>query len=359
MNSPLHGLEQPCRHTPDPAERVMFEVTPAWDHTLAFRIPLPRGWDRALHLGTWAEVPTVARPIGMFVSMQPPGTVAMAVMTTPMPIEVRVEDWVRRDQERAGWTVLDQRWHDTPHGLRCVTWATQNNLVRGTVAFADAGRLYTVNCQSPLSGQAKLADLVWASALALALELPAGPGRLEARHRLECDGHHFEVPASWEAEPTRVGRNAVHRDVALIDPRGPLRAKLRVRVGGDAETTLDVRRRHTLARLAAAGWAPSRAIDPLDTPWYAQPGGWEARQLTATSPLGEPFHLRVTHGTADGIPVEAMVAGSTDGPTSWMRAVRALEIAIESLEVHPTNPHPMVDHPRRMPVITPAMAPCA
>ncbi|MEM6989698.1 MAG: hypothetical protein AAF721_04355 [Myxococcota bacterium] len=329
----LFGLDAPVPVVGgDGTPHDVIRVTPYDDETLRYVVALGRGWQRAEVLGDFLDLPTVQRPVGAFGTGGPPAGQSMTVTITPMAIEIRAEDWVRHVFARSGWTVHDQRWHDTDHGPRVVTWGTRGRFVKATVAFADGGRLWMTHCMGAAGMQPAVAGTVWDSAMPLHVERPLAAERLEARAELACGDHRFQIPMSWELRRTHVGEAVACTDAALLDPRRlPTPALLRVRVATDRVDSIDERRARTLARLKKAGWSLARAVNEPRRAWRGCPPGWQLRELQAVTPEGETVELLLTHGDWEERAVETC-AGALSGRTRcWMRAVRASEIAVESL----------------------------
>jgi hypothetical protein len=250
----------------------------------------------------------------------------MTVTTTRMSMEVRIEDWVRTVFERSRWIVDDQHWEETEHGPRLVTWGMRLGVTKGTVAFADGGRIFMVHC---LGMRRKAVEETLAeAAMSIRLTRPGGPGRLEARRDVGCGEHRFQLPFAWEVR--KAGATTLVAD--LIDPRGdPPPATLRIRFGGDPNQPAEARRKDTLRRLWDAKWRPAREIVDPEQLWYGCPEGFEVRELRARTPHGDVADLQIMHGVHADVPVELLVAGTKDRPRCWMRAIRALEVAAESL----------------------------
>jgi len=313
-------------------------VTPFDDETLRYSLGLFSEWQRAEELGEFLDLPTVQRPIGAFGSGGPPEGQSMTVTLTPMAIEIRMEDWVRQVFERSQWTVLDQRWHENEGDPRLVTWGTRKNVVKGTVAFADGGRVFMIHCMGAARRQAAVATTLWHCAMSLRLERPAGPGALEGRVELGCGEHGFQLPLSWDTRSEFIGTHAATTDAALLDPRRlPSPTALRMRIGGSPELPLQTRREASLARLRKAGWALARQLTEPDAPWRGRPARWQIIELQARTKAGDPVKLRIAHGDHEGLAAEVLVTGHEQRPRCWMRALRALEIAAESLGPRPPD----------------------
>jgi hypothetical protein len=329
----LVGLDDPPRFAGGQQQEIAWvSVTPLRDEGLRYVIGQPRGWQCAQRLGEYVDLPTVQRPIGMFCCGGPPLGQAMTVTTTPMQIEIRIEDWIRHVFERADWRVHDQRWHETDHGQRLVTWGTSRRTVMGTVAFADAGRIIMTHCMGAVGRQPEVALTLWRCAMPMRMRQPASAGRLEARIDAGCGAYGFEMPYSWRVRAELCGTGCARADVDLVDPRGgPPPATLRMRVGGDPELPVDVRRRQTFGRLAKAGWVPSLTITEPDELWRGRPDGLTLQEVRARSRSGAIADLRIGHGEHDGAAFEVIVACEEGRPRCWMRAKRALEIAVETL----------------------------
>lgn len=320
----------------------MLEVTPLRDSTFTYRLAVPRDFRVSADMGERLDVPFVQRPIGTFGCGGAPHGLQITVTTTPMPIEIRIEDWIHHVASRSRIVVHDERWHDTPAGHRHVTWGTRDRVVKGTVAFADGGRLWMAHCMGDARRQAEVAAMLWWCAMPLRVVRPGGPGRLEARREHACGAFGFSLPWSWARGSEGGSDGRAHTTAKLVDPRGPVRAKLRVHVGDPLPMPLAERRALTLSRLRARGWTFARQVDAPRRRWYGRPDGWEVALVKGRCSSGSTFDVCLAHGPCEGVGAEIVLAGVEETSRAWMRGLRALEIAAETLvrRPEPRDPAP-------------------
>lgn len=325
MTPYLHALEDDSG-LPEPTLKACV-ILPMKDEALRYAIGVPADWQVLTQMGEVVDAPHIQRPIGAFGSGPPPYGQALAVTMTPLPTEVRLEDWVRRLCVRAEWRVLDQRWHQTEHGPRLVTWSGRDRFLRATVAFADCGRVLMTHCMGDIGSQPALATTLWRTALPLHLVKPGGDGRLEARESHSTDGIAFDLPNSWQSSPDDSWATA-----SLTDwhRRAPV-ATIRVRVHGDIEQSHEARRQSTAGRLWQDGWRTSRTLDDPGAPGPGCSDSWQLRDGEVNLPGGMLAKLRLAHGECEGQAVEVVATCEVERELLWMRTTRALEIVIESL----------------------------
>ncbi len=325
---PLNGMTEAPPVIGDVAELRATDVTPLGDERFRYRIAVPRSWQHPDSLGHYVDLSTIPRPIGAFARDHQ----SMTITTTPLAMEVRLEEWLRTGVERSGWTVHDQRWQSTDHGPRLMMWMTRSRSVRCTVAFADGGRLIATHCLGTVCRRDELAGIAWYCALSLHMVRPVSDGQLEARHHVRLGEFGFELPWSWEAGTASLGTAHTKVDARLSDPRGgSAPAVLRVRVGGTSDRTTDERRCATLRCLHASGWVLARACEVPTHPWPAAPVGWEVRELAARSSAGDAVRLTLAHGHVGDVDAEVIVACDPQRPRCGMRAARGLELATQTL----------------------------
>jgi hypothetical protein len=309
----------------------LLEVTPLRDSTFTYRLAVPRDFRVRASVGERLDMPFIQRPIGVFGCGGAPHGLQITVTTTPMPVEIRIEDWVRHVASRSRFVVHDERWHDTPAGPRHVIWGTRDRIVKGTVAFADGGRLWMAHCMGDARRQPEVAAMLWWSAMPLRVVRPGGPGWLEARRDHACGGWRFSLPWSWARGSEGADAGGAHTTARLVDPRGPVRAKLRVHVGDPLHMPIVERRAVTLSRLRGRGWTFARHVDTSARSWYGRPEGWEVAVVKGRCRAGSAFDLCLAHGPCDGVGAEIVLAGAEETARAWMRGLRALEIAAETL----------------------------
>ncbi|HWB74234.1 MAG TPA: hypothetical protein VG755_04750 [Nannocystaceae bacterium] len=303
-------------------ELEVVRVVPPGGEPHAYRLPVPRGWAYGGSVGKALELDTIARPLGTFV--QADRSASIVVTVTPLPIEVRVEEWLADDLGRARWKLEQMKWHRMRGAPKLAVFARRDAHVRAIAAIPDGGRLYAVNVHAPANRAKEVADRLWWSAMAFSLCRPAGPGRLEGRQRVELGSHVFEAPVSWIA--------GARGELVLRHPSGVERGRIAVRVDRTTSgaTPIDRRRTATLTRFVKRGLVLARTLEVPPRPWQGLPEGWELRGLAARNKAGDTVDLLLVHGTIDGVCVEVAAVGSRSTQRSWMRTARAVEIACET-----------------------------
>jgi hypothetical protein len=305
-------------------------VVPPGGESHAYRLPVPRGWAYGSSVGKALDFDTIARPIGTFV--QPDRSASIVVGVTPLPIEVRLEEWLAEDLGKARWQMDAMAWHRIGALPKLAIVARRDTHVRAMAAIPDGGRLYTVNVHAPAARASEVVDRLWWSAMMFRLCRPGGTGRLEARQAIELGRHRFDAPYSWEARPARITPSDARVQLLLRHPAGAPRGQLTVRVDRTTNTMpIEARRAATLAHLSSKGLVLARTLEQPEQPWHGVPNGWELRSLAARNVAGATVDLLLVHGAVDDACVEMIAMGSRGTPRSWMRTARALEIACETL----------------------------
>lgn len=313
------------------AEYEVVRVVPPGGDSYSYRLPVPRGWAYAGSVGRALDLDTIPRPIGTFVAGDRATSIVVAV--TPLPIEVRVEEWMAAELEGAGWTVTQMQWHRVGVAPKLAIAAQHQRHVRTIAAIPDGGRLYTVYVQGPTARAAEVGDRLWWSAMAFDPCRRGGPGRLEARQDVVVGAHRFEAPISWRAGPPTLTAEVAKVELELRHPSGTPRGGVAVRTGLPSPTPLADRRQATLARLRGRGLVLARTITAPASPWRGVPADWELRTTQAKTPTGDLVEVLLVHGNTTAGAVEVLGVGSPEAKRSWMRTRRAVEIACESLAV--------------------------
>lgn len=306
-------------------------IIPSLDPTLAFELVLPSGWRHTREHHT--ELCRIGLPVPLAVFEDAAGSALVAVSATRLPFEVDVEDWCRFRCVEAGWEVLSAS-PVTDAGAPFVhefVGRRPGGLVRADAAFLDGPRLIQMHAVGRALDSAGLCG--WASRRGFRLLDPSGASLIEPRATVRF-GQEFEleVPASWNVRtPPNNGAAAV--DIVLgrhtwLGVRAHRRGEMRM--------DLDARR----ARLRAELLDDSVAVDReggLDRPRTSVldslPGWAGGRLFAAVGPGPALCEVRMWHRELDEHHVDAVLV--IDQPITrrltWMRAIRALEIAIASI----------------------------
>jgi hypothetical protein len=317
--------------TQPPVALAPIRITPSLDPTLAFELSLPSGWrhTRDHH----AELCRVGLPVPLAVFEDTAGSALVAVSATRLPFEIDLEDWCRFRCVESGWDILSSRPITDPGAtfVHELVARRPGGIMRSDAALLDGPRLIQMHAIGPALDAAGLAG--WASHWGFRLLDARGTPRIEPRATV-CFGHEFEleVPESWNVRtPTSVGAAAV--DLVLGQ-----RTWIGVRTHrhGDVRSDVEARRAGLRAELLDEGIAVDRegGFDRPRTSILAALPGWASgRIFAAVGPGPVLCEVRMWHRELDDHHVDAVLV--IDQPITrrmtWMRAIRALEIAIASV----------------------------
>jgi hypothetical protein len=315
------------------AEHDVVRVVPPGGEAYAYRLPVPRGWAYGGSVGRALALDTIARPLGTFVS--PDRLLSMTIAMTPLPIEVRLEEWLGAELGSAGWQVDEMSWHRIAGAPKLAISARREGHLRAIAAMADGGRLYAVHVQGPATRSAELGERLWWSAMAFDPCRHAGLGRLEARQRVAVGSHRFEIPISWEAGATEDSQV----QLVLRHPAGVERGRLVVRIDHQNPTTTPIEQRRvaTLAALTGRGLVLARKLDTPAPAWQGLPRDWELVGVSARNTGGDVVDMWIAHGNSGDRCVEVIAAGNRETPRSWMRTARAAELVCATIAALPTR----------------------
>lgn len=303
---------------------VIIEGQPALNQWL----PLPKSWTQQDAPGPYLDLVGIPRPIGVYASGQSPAHLGLLVTVTSVPFEVRLEDWVEQERACSGFLLQRQSWQSSVAGPRLVSWSTKAGVVCASVAFADTGRVFVAHCVADRRWIADVAGVVEHFLLESSLQRPGTPGRLEALYSAHAGRHTFQIPASWRWAQR-------HATAELIDPRGPTRARLQLRVIEGPIRPTATRHKALQAQLRARRWTPARAFGSAPRDMIRD--GWVIAELDVHNHKQQPCTMLIAHGTIGDCEAELLATSSKQTPRCWQRTIRALEIAIDTLRISPSD----------------------
>ena len=319
-------------------------VVPSGDESLRYVLPVPRGWGRVCAL---AANPAAGRPeiLGIFSPQPDLAGPRLIVSATRLRWDVDPLLWTRYHWEAAGWRIaaarpLEARWHPRFEvgALRRVEGEVE---VRRGVGFVDNGRLLRVDAVAPSSVWARVHDTLWPCGVLFSLAKPTYRREVEARMRIGNSSLvAFGLPASWAATIAPSPTGGVERWVASPTDEIGRSAALRVEASVWDGATLDsietrqYRVRHELGR---QGIRISRRIERIHAGLAAGTPGLAGVFAAVGRDDEESFEVRFAHRVVDGVLVDytMVVASPKRFPVDFMRAARALEIAVATTEVRP------------------------
>ena len=322
-------------------------IVPSSDPTLAYSLPIPKGWGRVQGLGVHA---TAGRPeiLGIFAPDPDIEGPRIIVSATRLRWDVDPAEWVRHGWELAGWSIamarpLEARWHPRFEvgGLRTIDRRVE---VRRATGFVDNGRLLRVDVAGPASTWERMHDVLWPCGVLMALDRPTY--RREVEPQVHRGGPHmaFCLPESWSARPQPPPWLGTTRWVAEpADTQGSVGLRIEAtRWQYDRAEPIETRQH----RLHHELW--TRGISLARQPKRIAPGsamgtpGLVGTYVATARDREQTFELRFAHRDVDGWSFDytAVIASPERCPLDRMRAIRALEIAIATTQIRPKEHTP-------------------
>lgn len=319
-------------------------MVPSGDESLRYVLPIPRGWGRVCAL----EVsPAPGRPeiLGIFSPQPELSGPRVIVSATRLRWDVDPLLWTRHHWEAAGWKIavarpLDARWHPRFEvgGLR-----RQEGLVevRRGVGFVDNGRLLRVDAVAPSSQWPRVHDVLWPCGVLCSLAKPTYRREVEARRRI---GNSllvaFGLPASWHA--SRVSAPWVGVERWVVAPSDEIGRSVALRVeasawSGETLEPIEARQLRVRHELWQQGIRMARRAERIHAGLAAGTPGLAGVFAVVARDDEETFEVRLAHRVVEDVIVDytLVVASPERFPLDFMRASRALEIAVASTEVRP------------------------
>ena len=309
----------------DADTKVIIQVEPSIDPSLAFEIQLPAGWTRVD--GWHRELCRLGMPVPLAVfACAEVRDQVVAVSAEQLPAEVDVVDWCRFRCVNAGWLVTSTREILEGRGCEVVARRASGWTRRDRVVLDGARLVYTHELAWEKSGAEERRGL----------EVPVHLLRPSSVDRVERwidaalgDGLTFSLPASWRFVPTR-GELAASVDAELVTKRGVMAVLgVRARPCEERPRWLAARLEDVRTELLRWGFVIEREAEP-DQPReraMREIACWRGGFVLGTAEAsGIAFDVR-------GFAVVAWVgvAWRVGARLEWMRAIRALEIAVSSL----------------------------
>lgn len=261
----------------------------------------------------------------------------VVVTAMPLPFDVDAEDWSRFRGAARGWAVVASEPAETASGPGlAMTFERAEGLVRHDVGLVARRSLVTVHV---VGTRASWPEVV-ASVGTVGASMRIHGDHDAAVERRVCNalaaGVTVELPASWrpraiggtQGQPHATTHFEAIGGAGWIAIRATPRSAASVSLG---ERSAALSRWLVDRRIAVR--EVSRADLPRSTVLAAQPGWRGGFLLDAWGPCLRPLEVRTWHVDLARADIDAMLVVDHDAsrPLSWMRGIRALEIAIASL----------------------------
>jgi hypothetical protein len=322
-----------------PETHLAMKIRPDHDAKLRYAIPIPKGWGRATALATPNAPPGVPEPLGIFSPTPDLKGPRVIVSAKRMQWEVDPLEWVRWAWIHNGWKIEVARRLDAPYegrfeigGTREVGGVTE---VRRATGFLDNGRLVRVDVAAPQRVWAQVHDMLWPCGVMMQLKEATGRRQVEALPRRKGPGASFELPKSWRA--MKGVKDGSLRWMASLDADVQRCAAIRIDVTSRRRAQpMDRRQRAIAAEIAAGGLLLDSRTEPVDPDCGAALEGWRGHhRIGARGRDGERFEIRMAHRETKACAIDYVMLAPEPGRfhLDWMRATRALEVAIETTKV--------------------------
>ncbi|MCX4248123.1 hypothetical protein [Paraliomyxa miuraensis] len=323
-------------------------IVPTGDPTLAYSLPIPKGWGRVQGLGVQAPV---GRPeiLGLFAPDPDIEGPRIIVSATRLRWDVDPVEWVRHGWELAGWSIamaqpLEARWHPRFEvgGLRTIDRRVE---VRRATGFVDNGRLLRVDVAGPASTWDRMHDVLWPCGVLMALDRPTFCREVEPRVRRGGPYMAFCLPESWTARPQPPPWVGTTRWVA--EPTDAAQGSVGLRIDAtrwqyDRPEPVQTRQHRLHHELWIKGIALARQPKRIPPGSAMGTSGLVGIYLATARDSQQTFELRFAHRDVDGWSFDytAVIASPERYPLDRMRATRALEIAVATTEIQPEEHTP-------------------
>jgi hypothetical protein len=340
----------PFRDAPLTLERLRethrrLEVVPTSDPSLAYSLPVPKGWGHVSELGGCASA---GRPEILGIFAPDPDLDGPRIIVSAMRLRWDVDpvEWVRHGWELAGWGIamarpLEARWHPRFEvgGLRHVEGRTD---VRRATGFIDNGRLVRVDVAGPAATWDKQHDILWPCGVLMSLVKPT------YRREVEPLIHHggprmrFALPESWRALPQSSPLGAGSRWLATPMEGAQGSVALRIEATSwrrDRPESIEARQHRLHHELWAKGISVSHSPRRVPAGSAAGTPGLAGMYAAHARDRDERFELRFAHCDVDGWSFDyaTVIASPERCPIDRMRAIRALEIAVTTTRTPPKD----------------------
>ena len=319
-------------------------VVPSGDDSLRYVLPVPRGWGRVTAL---AASPSAGRPeiLGIFSPQPDLSGPRVIVSATRLRWDVDPLLWTRHHWETAGWKIavarpLDARWHPRFEvgGMRRLEGGVE---VRRGVGLVDNGRLLRVDAVAPSSIWAQLHDTLWPCGVLFSLAKPTYRREVEARRRIgKSSLVAFGLPASWHATRGAPPWAGIERWVAAPSDEIGRSVALRVEASawnGETLEPIEARQLRVRHELWQQGIKVARRAERVHAGLATGTPGLAGFFAAVARDDEESFEVRLAHRVIEDVIIDyaLVVASPKRFPLDFMRASRALEIAVASTEVRP------------------------
>lgn len=175
-------------------------VVPSRDPMGAYRLLVPLSWGAASRLDGVRLENGRPEPTGFFVESEAEGAAAIVVTQARLPVQLRVEDYVRGQCAYEGWELHSIDWVEVDGAARLVVMARRDGAVRRVVAFVDHARVFQHSATAAATEWERLDGALWCSAVSFELLMPTGKQKFESTTTYPMLSGSVELPRTWECD---------------------------------------------------------------------------------------------------------------------------------------------------------------
>lgn len=175
-------------------------VVPSRDPMGAYRMLVPLAWGSTTRIDGVQLENGRPEPIGFLVESEREGAAAIVVTQARLPVQLRLEDYVRGQCAYEGWEVRAVDWVEIEGSARLVVMAHREGVVRRVVAFVDHARVFQHSSTAPVAEWERLDGALWCSAVSFELLLPTGKLKFEPTDDHAMLGGTVALPRTWECD---------------------------------------------------------------------------------------------------------------------------------------------------------------
>ena len=309
-------------------------IETTFDPGATFVVPVPRAMVTARPSRHVPEAP--GRPMPLAVFGEPPRLEGprLRVNSQTLRWEVDPLEWLRWEAAHQGWRVaLVQRHPGSRHELGALRERDGRVEVRRTMAVRSGARLVCCDAVAPLEAWSEHHDALWHAIDGFRL------GRCERTSVEALVGHEgpllgFALPGSWDARGGGDARRAVWKAQLADHPQRGAAVQLHVQV---REAAPDAKaRRDALWRALRHDGVTLGAVLTAERPELgASVPGWLGQWQAAVGADGREGVFVIAQREDDGLAVDYLMLAPAAGTehVDWMRATRALDVAIATTEL--------------------------
>lgn len=313
---------------------VPVRIIPEADPIAAYHLLIPDGWGCVSRLEGVRTHLTRPFPLGLFIESDEPDAAAITITAARLPIQIRLEDYLRALLASEGWRIAYEAWT-----LRAGQWHLQITALRNgatcrrVTAFPDGGRVLMHSATARVGRWSTLDPSFETSAASFELLAPSGRTHFEHTPAHRLAGGTVVVPETWEAK-VRIDTPSLGALDINLHPHGWWRGYVRIKARHtERARDLDDLLATSHRELESVGINPSRtkllAARPQNNP---EPDGLLGVFHSTADIFGSPGEAWYGYKIARGIEwsVVGLAPSLSDDRIGCLRTRGAFDLALET-----------------------------